>query len=213
MKKLTFLILPLLLLPSYSLAKSFGDYQGAVYPQNNYVGKKILVSQKAKNKSIPAPNPLPLPPTGIYKRYFIKSEGVAPLGIALRASDQDAGYHFYIIVLNSRTNEILVSLFIRKGKSIEIQLPLGEYKIRYAAGKDWFGDNDLFGLHTTAYSDTKERIFKFKKTIEIDGRRETTTFKGHSLELYAQIFGNLETRTISRSQFFNFKIPTKEIIK
>ena len=34
MKKLAFLILPFLLLPSYSLAKSFGDYDGAVYIRN-----------------------------------------------------------------------------------------------------------------------------------------------------------------------------------
>ena len=34
MKKLAFLILPFLLLPTYSFAKSFGDYQGAVYVQN-----------------------------------------------------------------------------------------------------------------------------------------------------------------------------------
>ena len=34
MKKLAFLILPFLLLPSYSLAKSFGDYEGAVYVRN-----------------------------------------------------------------------------------------------------------------------------------------------------------------------------------
>ena len=33
-KKLAFLILPFLLLPSYSLAKSFGDYEGAVYARN-----------------------------------------------------------------------------------------------------------------------------------------------------------------------------------
>ena len=40
MKKLAFLILPFLLLPSYSLAKSFGDYQGAIYLQN-YDGDTI----------------------------------------------------------------------------------------------------------------------------------------------------------------------------
>ena len=34
MKKLAFLILPFLLLPSYSLAKSFGDYEGAIYVRN-----------------------------------------------------------------------------------------------------------------------------------------------------------------------------------
>ena len=32
--KLAFLILPFLLLPSYSLAESYGDYQGAVYVRN-----------------------------------------------------------------------------------------------------------------------------------------------------------------------------------
>ena len=34
MKRLVFLILPFLLLPSYSLAKSFGDFDGAVYIRN-----------------------------------------------------------------------------------------------------------------------------------------------------------------------------------
>ena len=40
MKKLAFLILPFLLLPTYSFAKSFGDYQGAIYLQN-YDGDTI----------------------------------------------------------------------------------------------------------------------------------------------------------------------------
>ena len=34
MKRIAFLILPFLLIPSYSLAKSFGDYEGAVYVRN-----------------------------------------------------------------------------------------------------------------------------------------------------------------------------------
>ncbi len=40
MKKLAFLILAFLLLPSHSFAKSFGDYQGAVYIRN-YDGDTI----------------------------------------------------------------------------------------------------------------------------------------------------------------------------
>ncbi|MBT6717965.1 MAG: thermonuclease family protein [Nitrospina sp.] len=40
MKKFAFLILPFLFLPSYSLAKSFGNYQGAVYIRN-YDGDTI----------------------------------------------------------------------------------------------------------------------------------------------------------------------------
>ena len=40
MKKLAFLILPFLLLPSNSLAESFGDFQGAVYLRN-YDGDTI----------------------------------------------------------------------------------------------------------------------------------------------------------------------------
>ena len=40
MKKLAFLILPFLLLPSYSIAKSFGDYEGAIYVRN-YDGDTI----------------------------------------------------------------------------------------------------------------------------------------------------------------------------
>ena len=54
MKKLAFLILPFLLLPSDSLAKSFGDYQGAVYVRNydgdtitfNLPGLHPIISEK-----------------------------------------------------------------------------------------------------------------------------------------------------------------------
>ena len=42
MKKLTFLILPFLLLPSYSFAKSFGNCEGAVYVRN-YDGDTITL--------------------------------------------------------------------------------------------------------------------------------------------------------------------------
>ena len=40
MKRIAFLILLFLLLPSYSLAKSFGDYEGAIYVRN-YDGDTI----------------------------------------------------------------------------------------------------------------------------------------------------------------------------
>ncbi len=40
MQRFAFLILPFLLLPSYSLAKSFGDYEGAIYVRN-YDGDTI----------------------------------------------------------------------------------------------------------------------------------------------------------------------------
>ena len=40
MKRLAFLILPFLLLPSYSLAESFGDFQGAIYG-GNYDGDTV----------------------------------------------------------------------------------------------------------------------------------------------------------------------------
>ena len=40
MKRLAFLITPFLLLPSYSLAESFGDFQGAIYV-GNYDGDTV----------------------------------------------------------------------------------------------------------------------------------------------------------------------------
>ena len=40
MKRLAFLITPFLLLPSYSFAKSFGDFQGAIYV-GNYDGDTV----------------------------------------------------------------------------------------------------------------------------------------------------------------------------
>ena len=54
MKRIAFLILPYLLLPSYSYAKSYGDYQGAIYIRNydgdtitfNLPGLHPIISEK-----------------------------------------------------------------------------------------------------------------------------------------------------------------------
>ena len=51
MKKLAFLILPLLMWPSHSMAKSFGDYEGAVYARNYDGDTFTLASTRLRSEA------------------------------------------------------------------------------------------------------------------------------------------------------------------
>ena len=55
--------------------------------------------------------------------------------------------------------------FYAHGKStVEIQIPKGEYRIYYATGENWFGEEELFGIDTV-YSEIN-KTFNFTNTSE-----------------------------------------------
>lgn len=74
---------------------------------------------------------------------------------------------------------------------MEIDVPLGEYEMRYATGTIWYGEADLFGSKTT-YSKAEE-FFEFTQ--------EGDYVYGYTVELYHQSSGNLETNNINESEF------------
>ena len=82
-------------------------------------------------------------------------------------------------------------MFIRGGERLETLLPLGSYELRYAAGKTWYGTEHLFGPDT-AYSRADERL---------DFRESPTGYSGYTIELFLQIDGNLETKSIRPEDF------------
>lgn len=130
--------------------------------------------------------PEPLPASGLMHNYTNR-EAMAPFEI--KTSDTTVNY--YIKLEDSLTKEPEIIIFVRGGDSIKIDVPLGYYKIKYATGKTWFGEEMLFG-HNTTYTTSRD-ILSFK----VDGYY----VKGHTLTLYKVANGNFATQSLTPEDF------------
>jgi len=149
-----------------------------------------LPSSATSNYSQPAPafsqSVQPLPQTGDNTASFLN--GVAPLKIKTSSS---GGYHYFVKIVNTTNNQELGSYFIRSGGTLNIQVPVGTYEIKYATGKQWYGTHYLFGPETTY--NKADSLFNFS----FDGYQ----YSGYTVELIMQQHGNLRTSGIQPNQW------------
>jgi hypothetical protein len=115
--------------------------------------------------SIAKPTPIELPRTGVFNlansvfnensgrlRIFLRaplSSENSPLPTDCGAEKQlgslsDPNHHF-IKILDWQANLVVATAFVRSGEMVEIFLPFGSYKLRYAEGAEWYGEKDMFG--------------------------------------------------------------------
>lgn len=128
---------------------------------------------------------LPFPKNGTVK-YNTRKEAIAPLKITTRYSD-----NYYLKLEDKFSKETVVTIFIVGGKSAEIDIPLGTYYLKYAAGEKWYGEKFHFEPYTSYYKALDEFIF------EIQGEQVL----GYTLELYKQPGGNLREGIINVNEF------------
>jgi len=81
--------------------------------------------------------------------------------------------------------------FVRSGEKTTIEVPVGNYELRYAAGERWYGEEYLFGPGTAHRK--AEDAFQFRA----DGERVS----GFTVELIKQSGGNLKETDIEPSEF------------
>jgi hypothetical protein len=81
----------------------------------------------------------------------------------------------------------LVAL-VRSGERLEVELPPGEYDLRYALGETWYGRSELFGARTT-----------FGAALEAVDTRVLAP--GAVLEFPAVVAGEIAERPLSRREF------------
>lgn len=103
----------------------------------------------------------------------------APLKITTRVSDGN----YVMKIVDWNTGEFVASYFINRGSTLETELPLASYKLKFASGDKWYGLKHLFGP-TTAYSYVPDKMDFF---------RSGDYARGHQIELIPQVGGNLET--------------------
>lgn len=85
----------------------------------------------------------------------------------------------------------IMDVFIRGGKTVTLTAPLGEYIIKYATGKDWYGYRHLFG--------PRGQYHKSDKTLTFETKGEGV--RGYSIKLYRVQGGNLSMDDIRLSDF------------
>ena len=131
---------------------------------------------------------VPRPPSGIYSANFNGEQSVAPLEIRTQS-----GSDYYVKVVDSYNESNTLAIYIRGGETVEVEVPLGNYEIRYASATSdtWYGDKELFGPNTS-YNKADE-VFSFSN----NGYQVS----GYSITLYQVANGNLETKSIDESQF------------
>jgi len=149
-----------------------------------------IPSPRVETRSRPPPDfvqPLqPLPFNGSKSTYY-RAEAVAPLTISTR---QGTG-HYFVKIVDWATDAPVMTVFVRSGQSVSTKVPLGSYKIKYAAGSQWYGKTYLFGPETS-YS-MADKQFDF---AEIGNQ-----VSGFTVELFLQPNGNLRTKRIRPKDF------------
>lgn len=125
--------------------------------------------------------PQPLPQTGATNKPNL--HGNSPLQIKT-----NSGNHYWVKIVNAyNEKEEVVSYFIRGGETLDVNLPMGKYVVKYAYGDTWYGREHLFG-ENTGYSKADEVL-------------EFYHGQGYIIELIQQLNGNLHTTAIDESQF------------
>lgn len=84
-----------------------------------------------------------------------------------------------------------IAVYVAAGKTAEIDVPIGVYKLFYATGTDFYDTDILFGEDTRCYS--SDDLFSFYADNEY--------YRGHIVTLYTVANGNLDTEPISENQF------------
>lgn len=126
------------------------------------------------------------PSSGIYTQNLNGQQAIAPLAIRT-----DSGSDYYVKVVNADNDNDTLAIYIHGGETVEVEVPLGSYEIRYASGNNWYGDELKFGPETS-YNKADE-IFTFSDT--------GYQVSGYTITLYQVADGNLQTKSINESQF------------
>lgn len=115
-----------------------------------------------------------------------KDEMLAPLTIHTTGDK----YYFFSLMKVGYSDSYM-SFFGHGGKTIEVDVPIGVYKIYYATGETWYGTNDLFGPETSYYRCGDYFIFT----------KDDESYKGWVLTLYPVVDGNMDSESVSADDF------------
>ncbi len=119
-------------------------------------------------------------------RTWTTAERVAPFEI--KAAQ---GSHYLVKLVDAYSDAPVMTVFVRSGTTVEVEVPLGTYEVRYASGNTWYGYEYLFGPETSYRK--ADKTF----TFEVVGNQ----IRGFTITLYKVAHGNLHTSAIKPTDF------------
>jgi hypothetical protein len=148
----------------------------------------VQTNDQRHSASPPVPIDYPAMPVtqGIHQLYT-SAEQIAPFRI-VTPSGADS---FYVKLTDAMTGVLVMTFFVQGGQSFEAVVPVGTYRVKYAAGSTWYGVDLVFGPDT--------RYREAVKIFEFSVKNKQIT--GNTIELTGQGGSNLHTKTISAHQF------------
>jgi len=162
----------------------------AAYGRTHRVPNSIVpsASASAPETSVTFSQPVvAAPKTGVYQ-LFVTKDLISQLEVR---TDKSLGYHFVKLV-DAANGAPVMTIFINKGETAKVKVPLGNYEMLFATGDTWYGDQYLFGP-STQYSKA-DKVYPF--AINASGE-----IGGWTVDLTPQVNGNLHMKNISDSEW------------
>ena len=125
------------------------------------------------------------PPNG-RTMHSPERNAIAPLEVRVAT-----GGDYFIKLINTSSGRESIAFYVRSGRTWETKVPTGQYEIRYATGRGWYGTRCLFGEDTVAARGNRSLTFK----------RAGQYIEGHTIELISQPDGNLRRVNMSVEDF------------
>lgn len=129
-----------------------------------------------------------LPPV-VYQSPGVMWNYTGMMGVATLRIITSPGADYYIKLVDYYSGADRVGIFVNGGQRLDVRVPPGSYKLRYAYGKSWRGQYALFGPgRNTNYQQSPTRF-------------DFSTTNGYTIELIKQAGGNMPTSSIGSNQF------------
>ncbi len=127
----------------------------------------------------------PIPKNGAILKFPMETR-VAPLSITTKGT----GYYYFVLE-KLGTDSACMSFFVHAGESIDLDVPLGAYKLYYASGTTWYGKNDMFG---------EDSVLKCCDDV-LAFWEDQDGYSGWDITLYPVAGGNMDTSYVSEDEF------------
>lgn len=180
-------------------------YQSEVWKPKKTSEYNINRASLVTERPTPRPTATPIPFNAYNGQMFKKSDYETKCPFTIEAP-QGSNYYVYLqykyAPINSTINrkahgsstspyENDIAFYLKSGQSVDIDVPVGTYKLFYAVGETFFGEKLLFGDRTKYYS--SEDLLTFYTDDQY--------CHGHTVTLKTVVNGNFDTDPIFESQF------------
>lgn len=188
--KLGLLITVLILVVAIAFGLNYAspnNQQMAAPPQKQTTTSSDNTNKPSTTSNKPASS---LTAQSFYNGMVVKAprgSAVAPLTVSTKGNLK------YYVVLVDKTHKGTnnMAFCVVGGKTVEKDVPLGNYDVYYATGAEWYGKDHLFGEKTSYYKCDETFLFY----------EDGDSYMGWTLELYEQTNGNLDTDPVSEAAF------------